>query len=521
MKFKRLSDAASDALQRAKGPGRVLDAAIETRTRKNASSSPLRELLDEHDPVRVALIESQIRTLVHDLVWKFSPDYLARTDPGMALALSTHSSGYERECALDKISSIEGSFSLALILRRLNDWVPEVRAAAVRTIERCVFHSPDTARNFACIVSGCLELLLRFKEMGRSEAVEMAIVDRLLLETGGLEELRRIVLRSPLDRAGVLMKLGLKRGLLSEILTDLVSEARHPAVRRMALKTIFDNGFAWMAKGRLQRTIYELDCDKDDLAEIGLSDHSADIQRVALQFVVSNPHSRLHRERVFRPFVSSNHISLADRAAFGMKCVVGPDKFLHCLVERLRQDATPPFWAARLVARYGNSHNKTDLRNAYERLSTRPDLNWLELLAVIEDQAAIVDLLHIALNHHDGRFARKAVAALVGKAFQPDFESVAAVIKRGNGEFEQRGLQHILDKCSTVDIVRAIVQLSLHDPDFDLERLWQMAGRKRQLRAFIPKRDEVERLERDLTDAEPEIKALATNMLGLDSLGAS
>lgn len=438
----------------------------------------------------------------------------SQSDPGLALVLTTHHSGFVRETALDQISSFEGPFSLDLVLRRLNDWVPEVRTAAVRTIERCIFQSYEPAQDFACVVSGCLEMLLRFEEMGRSGAVESAIVGRLLLETGSLEKLKNIVLYSPLDRSIVLLKLALRRGMLSEMLSDLVCKGKHHAVRRTALKTILDEGFVWKTDKRLQRTIHDLDCDKDDLAEIGLSDHSADVQRVALQYVVSNPESRLHRESVFRPFVSSNNIGLADRAGFGMKRVLGPDKFHHCLVDQLQQSGTPPFWAARLIAKYGDTQDKALIRKVYERLSKRPDLSWLALLAAIEDQAAIEDLLEISLNHGDLRFARRAGAVLRGKVFQPDFEAVAAVIARGNAEFTRRGLARILEKCSTVNIVRAIALLSLHEPGTDLEGLWQLANQKRQLRAFFPKQHEVEQLERDIAIATPQIRTLAKLVLG-------
>jgi hypothetical protein len=356
--------------------------------------------------------------------------------------------------------------------------------------------------------------------MGRLQTEELILVDRMILETGGLEELKKTILQSPMDRASVLLKLALKRGMISDLLSNLVKEGKHHAVRRLALKTILDSGFAWKADGHIRRTNYDLGLKKDDFAEVGLSDRSVDVQRVALQYVLNHPDSRLHRKEVFLPFMSSSHISLADNAAFGLKKVIGTDNFLLNLIEQLRNDEEPPFWVARLVARYGDALGRGEIRTAYERLSVQPDLAWLELMALFEDRTAIEDLLRIALEHDDLHFAQRAATALTGKAFQPEFEAISAIIKRGKGEFEARGLRRLIDKCSTLDIVRTIVQLSIHEPTFDLENLWRLVGKKRQLRAFFPSRKEIEQLERELSEADPEIKTSANAELGLNNYRA-
>lgn len=544
MTLRRLSADASEALRQIHDPKQSEHSGSEDDGRDAVSRGRLLELLGAHDPLCVGTIEADLRSIVEEVVWTYDPGVLfqlrwsthdryssqklaakaallSASDSGAALALTAHGSGFVRETALKHIQSIESAFALALVLRRLNDWVPEVRRAASDAIDRCLLRGAISLEQTSQIVAGCLKALLGARELGRMRAPEFDVVDRLLQQNGVLDELLAQIRSSSQDLAGNLLKLALKRGLLAAQLPDLARHARHHSVRRLALGTILKGEFVWKEYCEVLRTGYTLAVDKDALAQAGLADRSVDVQRVALQYVLDTPGSPLNTEDVFRPFLESRRISLADNAAFGLKRLAGGEGFSADLLRVLKTEHQPPFWAARLLARYGTAAQRAEIRVAYDRTTGKPDLQWLDLLARMEDRSALDELLQIALGHEDEALARRASSVLEGKRFICDFSMLAPVIRRRGNEFEKRRLRRLLSNCGTIDIVRTALLLSTCEPEQDLESLWRLVGKKRQTRAFFPKRTELETLKEDLAGATPEVRRRVEGLIGLSGLQTS
>ncbi|WP_157738864.1 hypothetical protein [Labrenzia sp. VG12] len=538
MTFASLTADTAEALKRCIGTRQPRTNSSQRETLSGNPAMSLSACLAQHDPAHVGLIETQLRNLVADLVGKYDPGILSNlrllplprfsqeretakanllvaSRPEVALALSTHRSGFVREIALRHVRSIDSAFEFALVLRRMNDWVPEVRSAAVELVERSLFSETADTKSVRATVSGCLELLLSANELGRADSVSRRVLDRLLTDTGCLDELSANLMSGRQNSAPKLLKQALKRALVVEHLPGLALGARHPAVRRVALKALLDGRFVWKAYQSLRQTSIELAVGKDELAETGLRDRSVEVQDVALQYIVNTPDSRLNREETFRGLLSSRHPCLTDKASFGLARLLGKPEIVAECSDLLLSEPEPPIWAARILARYGNTRDHQIILAGYERLSLRPDLVWLDLLAKLEDVQAIETLLDIAVHHPDLACARQASRALESTRLQADVKVLAEVMRRGKGEFHARKLRHIAGRCSAIDIVRLILLQTRHDPEADREPLWVLAGRKIVLGVFNPLQSELDALKSDLVSADPDLRDRVEDFLWL------
>lgn len=163
-----------------------------------------------------------------------------RRVPGLAYPMLFHGDGYLREAGLTLLSGpLPNAFFLVALIHRLNDWVPEVRAAAAAALARA---GPST--DVAVIAEAMLFLLPRTGDWGRwadqstalasllnrpevAEAVATAIGSGV---TGPMPRVLRHALRSP---------------ILDRHLIGLLREARQPAVRALALKVLTEGVARW------------------------------------------------------------------------------------------------------------------------------------------------------------------------------------------------------------------------------------------------------------------------------------
>lgn len=163
-----------------------------------------------------------------------------KVEPESAWIFCDDPSGYIREAALNRLSDAPTSPGrLVMLVLRLNDWVPEVRFAALGTAQRLL---PGTN---ADIIAACADLILRRRfEWSRwsDEAVPLDIVfsrrdvsdalaNRLLESTeGGLGRMLRDALRFP---------------SMDPHLPDLAFRAKSASVRAMALRTLVNGRADW------------------------------------------------------------------------------------------------------------------------------------------------------------------------------------------------------------------------------------------------------------------------------------
>jgi hypothetical protein len=206
--------------------------------------------------------------------------------------------GFRRERILRSVShGAPNGFFFALALRRLNDWVPEVRAAAR---ERLPYLSQCTAPEH--VVDAIWYTLTHWDSWGRMQEADR----QLLLELTSLGEVApalkaRILNASAGPASHVLAQTG--RGpALDAWLVELARAAAQPSVRAKAYRCLFEERVVWTVgrrwlwtqiqwcKGRFELVLAERTLPRhDDILELlraALNDRSPRVRRVAAEFVI-------------------------------------------------------------------------------------------------------------------------------------------------------------------------------------------------------------------------------------------
>jgi hypothetical protein len=197
-------------------------------------------LLEEHDPRFAGPISDVIRrsadeALYRDADWGTLQSWVGATAavakvvrelPALAFVLSTSGIGYVREAALARVEFVQGAFSLALLVARLNDWVPQVRRAA--ELKLMDLYSTLDRR----IAADCFEYLWRCESLGRATQTGREIVRTLVDDERSRALLRDAILTRSDDRSARLARLSLRTPALDQDLEMLACHHRHPRMRR-------------------------------------------------------------------------------------------------------------------------------------------------------------------------------------------------------------------------------------------------------------------------------------------------
>lgn len=162
--------------------------------------------------------------------------------PGLAHLYLFHADGFVREAALRALSAPPASaFEIAAIALRLNDWVPEVRAAARKYAERTFpAISPEVAATSAEHLFTQIELRRRWSEEDRDILIALfgradtlaAMADRVMqMRSGPAARLLRQTLRNP---------------AIDAFLPGLAATAHLTSVRAIALDALIMRRARWI-----------------------------------------------------------------------------------------------------------------------------------------------------------------------------------------------------------------------------------------------------------------------------------
>lgn len=162
----------------------------------------------------------------------------------------SHRSGFVREKALRQLAGpAPHPFLLALALRRLNDWVPEVRAAARQVLPTVLLASdPDWLAQTLWLILSHWASWGRLGEAERKVVLGLAAHPEVLLLL--LSDLQQC---SAGPAAKVLTQLG-RCDILDVYLPLLARTARQPAVRVKAYRSLFSGKMQWFAGRQWQWT---------------------------------------------------------------------------------------------------------------------------------------------------------------------------------------------------------------------------------------------------------------------------
>jgi hypothetical protein len=220
--------------------------------------------------------------------------------PALAHIYLFHWDGHMREAALRAPNAPRLTpFWVAAIVIRLNDWVPQVRQAAVDCLIKVL---PKT--DVEVLVDVARDLLHRRRQWTRGEE-ELAVLDKLISAPGVLNGLiAHLTVTYDRTPHRTLIAI-LKYPELDPALPGLMTAAPNPAVRAIAAHTLLADQARWpvgaqyewidKSMGRRRQVLrFEsrpIACaiSKDELIAVAAADRSVQVRKVAMQALIDAP----------------------------------------------------------------------------------------------------------------------------------------------------------------------------------------------------------------------------------------
>lgn len=240
--------------------------------------------------------------------------------------------GYKREKTIRTLSgAAPNSFFFALAMRRLNDWVPQVRSAAREQLPIIAKQSdPKHVVDVVCVV------LSHWNSWGRLEDVDKQVI----LDIVCLREISQLLaLRITSATAGpmssILAQLG-RIKILDTYLPEIAKNAVQPAVRAKAYRSLLEGKAVWFERrefewtdiryceGRYQPVLSERDLSiKSPLLSTlkqASSDRSPMVRRVAGELLIRElPNIGGDAVDLARSLAGDASPSVAERGEFALK----------------------------------------------------------------------------------------------------------------------------------------------------------------------------------------------------------
>ena len=237
--------------------------------------------------------------------------------------------GFRRERALRTIKSgAPTAFLLAILLRRLNDWVPQVREAA-RIAVKDVLAESDTE----IIVSVAWVLLPVRSTWGRLEDRDLQVLDTIADRESVASRLADTIERADSGPAATILRQASRRPALDKFLPRLAKQAVQPAVRALAHRMLLQRQAVWQVGWQWRWTdkslgervkepklsIRSIDhaLSEAQLIEAAANDPAASVRRVAGDGLVTKKGNLTEFElEIARQLETDPYPSVAERGRF-------------------------------------------------------------------------------------------------------------------------------------------------------------------------------------------------------------
>jgi len=240
--------------------------------------------------------------------------------------------GYKREKALRTISgAAPNSFFFALAIRRLNDWVPQVRKAARQKLPLIVKESePVHVIDALCIT------LLNWNSWGRIEDQDKQVLLEIISneKIGSAIKLKLISSASG-PMASLFTQVG-RTSVLDKYIKEIAENAIQPSVRANAYRSQFEKRMAWVegrkwewtdiqyCKGRLIPIISErkltITTPLIELLKKSSGDRSAIVRRISAEFLIRELETLGEEaQQLARVFSLDKSPSVSERGKFALK----------------------------------------------------------------------------------------------------------------------------------------------------------------------------------------------------------
>lgn len=207
-----------------------------------ASASALSEYVGITSGLPVAKLEYWEKTFRYEIALASSSQRLSLPSHRLLPWLDCCSGdGYQREKALRALKEgAPNALLCALVLRRLNDWVPQVRAAARKHIPAMAAHTQPEY-----LVEALWALLLHFHTWGRLQTEDLDVLMNLLSITDvQLRLVSKLIQVTTGPAASILGQVG-RISVFDQFLPTICEQAIQPAVRAKAYRSQLEGRMVW------------------------------------------------------------------------------------------------------------------------------------------------------------------------------------------------------------------------------------------------------------------------------------
>lgn len=240
--------------------------------------------------------------------------------------------GYRREKTLRTLSgAAPNTFFFSLAVRRLNDWVPQVREAAREKL-------PEIAKvtNPQYVVEALCIALSNWNSWGRIEEADKKVLLQIICEEEIAESLRyKLISSTSGPMPSLFSQLG-RTPILDGKLEEIARLAIQPSVRSKAYRSLFEGRMVWIegrkwewtdiryCEGRLNAVVSERKLNVQtpllDLLKSSAKDRSSIVRRVSAEFLIRELEALGDTAKEFaKNFASDKSNPVSERGRFAMK----------------------------------------------------------------------------------------------------------------------------------------------------------------------------------------------------------
>lgn len=240
--------------------------------------------------------------------------------------------GYKREKTLRTLSgAAPNTFFCSLAIRRLNDWVPQVREAAREKLpEIAKATDPQYVVEALCIT------LSNWSSWGRIEEADKKVLLQIICEEQIAELLRsKLISSTSGPMPSLFSQLG-RTPILDGKIKEIAGLAIQPSVRAKAYRSLFEGRIAWIegrkwewtdihyCEGRLKPIVSERKLNVQtpllDLLKRSAEDRSSVVRRVSAEILIRELENLGIVAREFAErFASDKSDAVSERGRFAVK----------------------------------------------------------------------------------------------------------------------------------------------------------------------------------------------------------
>ena len=239
--------------------------------------------------------------------------------------------GYKREKTLRTIAGgAPNSFFFSLALRRLNDWVPQVRAAAREKLPGIVKETDPVH-----VVDALCVTLSYWNSWGRIEKAGRQVLLEIISKREMVQALKsKIISSTSGPMASLMMQVG-RTPVFDEHLSEIANNAVQPSVRARVYRSLLEGRMVWVegrkwewtdikyCKGKFQAVVGEREIEVAlpfiVLLQKSADDPSSIVRRVAAEFLIRELNTLGNESfELASRFASDKSYAVAERGRFAL-----------------------------------------------------------------------------------------------------------------------------------------------------------------------------------------------------------